>query len=85
MSTVEKQNVSVDDIRRTVLWEMKSPFTITEVVEKLKLLYPDKEEADALDIDVYLDQVSRAGIVEKHRRKWYINKPNFGICPRCGK
>lgn len=86
MSADKKQNVSVDDIRRAVLWEMTSPFTIAEVVEKLKLLHPDKEEVDGMVVNAYLSQIQRAGIVEKSRgsRKWHINTPDK-ICPCCGK
>lgn len=86
MSGDKKQNVSVDDIRRAVMWEMTSPFTITEVVEKLKLLHPDKEEVDAMLVNAYLSQIERAGIVEQARgsRKWHINTLSE-VCPHCGK
>lgn len=64
---------------------MQSPFTISEIVEKLKFLHPDKKEVDAMLVNAYLNQISRAGIVEKHGRSWHVNKPDFEVCPRCGK
>jgi hypothetical protein len=78
--------VGLNEIRDAVFSMPESDgFTIGDIIDKIKLNNPNKEEVDARVIDAYLDQISRAGIVEKHQRKWYINKPDFGICPRCGK
>ncbi|GEM_PF-1121808 len=78
--------VGLNEIREAVFSMSESEgFTISDIIDKVKLNNPDKEEVNARVIDAYLDQISRAGIVEKHQRKWYLNKPNFSTCPCCGK
>ena len=66
--------VGADIIRQTV-FEMGTSFTISEVVENIQTKH--RQAVDAMLVNAYLDQISRAGIVEQHGRKYWKNIPNL--------
>jgi hypothetical protein len=63
------------DIIRKTVFEMGGSFTVSEVVEKIQSQH--SQIVDAMLVNAYLDQISRAGIVEQHGRKYWKNVPNF--------
>lgn len=63
------------DIIRQTVFEMGASFTINEVVERIQNEH--RQYVDAMLVNAYLDQISRAGIVEQHGRKYWINVPDF--------
>lgn len=67
--------IGADEIRQTVLFHMEAPFTISDVVNKIEKQY--QQHVDAMAVSIYLDQISRAGVVEQHDRKYWINVPDF--------
>lgn len=87
MSENKKPEIHLDEIRQVLFFKEfeARPFTLLELVEKINSIYLDHEPVDVRVVDAYLDQISRAGIVEKHGRNWHINKPDFSVCPCCGK
>jgi len=66
--------VGADIIRQTV-FEMGTSFTISEVVENIQTKH--RQVVDAMLVNAYLDQISRAGIVEQHGRKYWKNIPDL--------
>ncbi|WP_333873382.1 hypothetical protein [Methylobacter sp.] len=63
------------DIIRQTVFEMGRSFTISEVVETIQTNH--RQAVDAMLVNAYLDQISRAGIVEQHGRKYWKNIPDF--------
>lgn len=74
------QNITTGtDIIRQTVFEMGTSFTISEVVEQIKAKHNQDVDAMLVNalVNAYLDQISRAGIVEQHGRKYFKNIPNF--------
>ena len=78
MSQLMKRNhnitIGTDIIRQTV-FEMGTSFTISEVVEKIQTEH--SQAVNSMLVNAYLDQISRAGIVEQHGRKYWKNVPDI--------
>lgn len=64
----EKIDVTLDEIRKVVAsTSNKSSFTLQDIVDILESSYPDKEIENSFLIPAYLQQLERAGLVEKSR------------------
>ncbi len=71
--------MGLDEVREAVFL-MPEKFTISDVVNKIKLSHPDEEEIDSMLIRAYLDQIGTAGMVEEVRGNngaYTRNMPDF--------
>jgi phosphatidate phosphatase PAH1 len=68
----EHESLPVGDIiRKTVMFSMDGTFTIKDVVEQAKRNYG--RDVDEMAVSVYLERISRAGLVDQSGKRYWIN------------
>jgi hypothetical protein len=86
MSEKKCESVCVDEIRKVLFYTDTLTggdyFLLKDLIEKLKLVYPDKI-VDTQLVRAYLSQIEQTGLLEKSRsgvgldKKYWWNKPTL--------